>query len=229
MKKKLPVFVLGALMMFVVSCEKETEIDNKEELETENTDTLLVEAVDLGLSVKWASHNVGAKSPEDYGGYYAWGETEEKSEYTVDNYKYGKDLDGNGELAVSEVDMAPNISGTSYDVAHVKLGNGWRMPTEDEILELCNKCSWEDVEVNGVRGKKIIGPNGASVFLPAARFREGDGYDNRDGWGRYWSGTLSWVYEDSYLPVGFFFTPHSATCHSFYSFHLGLTVRPVKE
>ena len=89
MKKMFPVFALGALMMFVVSCEKDTEFENKEEPGTENTDTFLVEAVDLGLSVKWASCNVGADSPEDSGSYYAWGEIEEKSDYCWGNYEFG--------------------------------------------------------------------------------------------------------------------------------------------
>lgn len=177
MKKMFPVFALGALMLFVVSCEKETDgIDNKEEQGTENADTFFVEAIDLGLSVKWAEHNVGANKPEEYGNYYAWGEIEETS-----THKYWNDKNGNGYADSDEYEnIGTNISGTSYDVAHVKWGDGWRMPTIEEIKELCDKCSWRWTTVNGVNGQRVIGPSGDSIFLPAA-------HDYR---GFCWSGTL---------------------------------------
>ena len=82
------------------------------------------EAVDLGLSVKWAPWNVGASTPEEYGGYYAWGETVEKATYNESSYQYYKN-DG-------YVDIGSEISGTPYDVAHVKWGGDWRMPTNEE-------------------------------------------------------------------------------------------------
>lgn len=122
------------------------------------------EMIDLGLSVKWASHNVGASSPEGFGGYYAWGETEEKSYYESNTYKYYQ----NG----SYVNIGNNISGTQYDVAHVKWGGSWRMPTLDEIIELVNKCSWKWTTYNGVKGQLVTGPNGNSIFLPAAGVRQ---------------------------------------------------------
>ena len=84
-------------------------------------------AIDLGLSVKWASYNVGASSPEGYGGYYAWGELEEKSGYYWDNYQYWDDNSNDW------IYIGSNISGTDYDVAHVKWGDNWRMPTFVEI------------------------------------------------------------------------------------------------
>lgn len=232
--------MVGALLMPMVACEElfeeKTETENEvvgdtiEVIEMEECiDTCHVHAIDLGLSVKWACCNVGAKSPEEFGEYYAWGETVEKDEYTIENYKCGKDLDGNCELDESEVNIGPNISGTSYDAAHVKWGDGWRMPTENEILELCTKCSWEDAELNGVRGRKVVGPNGACIFLPATRFRIEDGYDSRNGGGSYWSGTLGLVYKDIYLPAGFYFEAGGLGGHSFYDFYLGVTIRPVKE
>ena len=150
------------------------------------------EAVDLGLSVKWATCNVGASSPEEYGGYYAWGETEEKSDYDEDTYKYCSDKDGDGYWGWDEyTNIGSNISGTSYDVAHVKWGGGWRMPTLDEIIELCNECSWEWTTVNGVNGQKVTGPNGNSIFLPAAGNRYGTELIGRGSNGDYWCGTLS--------------------------------------
>ena len=87
-----------------------------------------IEAVDLGLSVKWASCNFAAGAPEDFGGYYAWGEMKEKDNCAMDTYLYFS----NGEW----VNIGSSISGTEYDIAHVKWGNGWRMPTQKEFEEL---------------------------------------------------------------------------------------------
>ena len=132
--------------------------------------------VDLGLSVMWANCNVGAVLPEDYGGYYSWGETEEKVDYTWKKYKYvGKDL-------------GPSISGTSYDVAHVRWGDSWRMPTMEEMDELCENCTWKWMVRNGVNGQRITGPNGNSIFLPAAGYR-GTYMSSLGTYGNYWSGT----------------------------------------
>ncbi len=118
-------------------------------------------AIDLGLpsGTKWASCNVGATKPEEYGGYYAWGETEEKEVYSDDTYKYYQ----NG----SYVNLG-DISGTEYDVAHVKWGGDWVMPTMDDIKELLNYCTSEWTTINGVNGRKFTGPNSNSIFLPAA-------------------------------------------------------------
>lgn len=120
----------------------------------------IAEAVDLGLSVKWASHNVGATKPEEYGGYYAWGEIEEKDVYALQNYEYVNS-------ALRFEDIGENISGTKYDVAHVKWGNGWRMPTEAEVMELVS-CRYERIDVNGVECLKFIGDNGNYIILPKA-------------------------------------------------------------
>ena len=223
MKKKYSVFALGALMMFVVSCEKGTDgIDNKEEQGTENTDTFFVEAIDLGLSVKWASCNVGA-SAEDYGGYYGWGEVEETS-----TYKYWNDRNGNGYADSDEYeDIGANISGTSYDVAHVKWGDGWRMPTLDEIKELCNSCSWEWTALNGVNGYRITGPNGNSIFLPAAGYRYGADIYNTGNRGLYWSSSL---YSNlSYYAYDLYFDDSNYGCYSCYIRADGRSVRPVSK
>lgn len=187
------------------------------------------EAVDLGLSVKWASCNVGAESPEDYGGYYAWGETKEKSNYTASTYKYARDLDGDGEYHDNEsnwINIGSNISGTSYDVAHVKWGGSWRMPTLSEIQELCNKCSWEWTSVNGVSGRKVTGPNGNSIFLPAAGYRYGTEVDDRGSLGYCWSGTLN--EDDSGFAYGLHFS--SGNHYRNYTDRVsGHTVRPVTK
>lgn len=163
------------------------------------------EAVDLGLSVKWANCNVGAKSPEEYGGYYAWGETEEKGNYAETSYKYFRDLDGDGDYYDDDenwINIGSCISGTSYDVARVKCGGGWRMPTLDEIKELFDKCSWQWATVNGKDGQKVTGPNGNFIFLPAAGFRDDTNFAGRGSYGYYWSGTL--------------YEKYSHSAHSFY-------------
>ncbi len=139
-----------------------------------------IKIVDLGLSVKWADRNVGANYPEEYGGYYAWGEIEEKSEYSKETYRY---YDSN----MGYMNIGTNISGTQYDVAYVKWGNNWRMPTQDELNELCNKCSWEYSTYNGVEGQLVTGPNGNSIFLPNAGLNK----QMVGSMGYYWSATLS--------------------------------------
>lgn len=142
------------------------------------------EYVDLGLpsGLKWATCNVGASKPEEYGGYYAWGETEEKNDYSSDTYKYYDSSTG-------YVDIGSNISGTQYDVAHVKWGSSWRMPTESEIQELVNNCTWKWATYNGVNGQLITGSNGNSIFLPAAEYRFGTDFSNLNTGGHCWSAT----------------------------------------
>ena len=175
--KKYLLLISFFLCCFLVSCDKHPV------------------AVDLGLpsGTKWASCNVGATAPEEHGGYYAWGETEEKSVYPFETYKYC-----NGSYDT----MTKYCTSSSYgivdnktilepcdDVATVKWGGAWRMPTFDEFKELEDKCTWEWTTLNGVYGYQVTGPNGNSIFLPAA----GDRYDSevyKCSLGYYWSSTL---------------------------------------
>ncbi len=196
--------------------EKPQLVDNKQTRKI-GDEGKVAEAVDLGLSVKWASWNVGASKPEDYGGYYAWGEIEEKDEYDWSTYKYvrndidddywddntnafvykyqriGKQVDDeNGIVDIS-------ICSSSYDVAHVKWGGNWRMPTKNEISELEEKCKKERSSMNGVEGWYFTGPNGNRIFLPSAGERDGNttSYDMKDWKGAacmYWSGDLITLY-----------------------------------
>lgn len=139
-------------------------------------------AVDLGLSVKWATYNVGATSPEEYGDYYAWGEVETKIDYTEENYKFSK-KDEYGFYEYELPEGLTDISGTKYDAATANWGNGWRMPTKLELIELEDKTTVVWTNYNGVDGIRIIGPNGNSIFLPSAGFRDEYG---RGGYGCYW-------------------------------------------
>jgi hypothetical protein len=111
--------------------------------------------VDLGLSVKWAPFNVGASSSGSTGGYYCWGEVNEKQYSHVYNYKYYDPL------IDSYVELPDHISGTDYDVAKVLWGNGWRLPTQAEFQELIDKCTW----TASTNGYTVTGPNGNSIFL----------------------------------------------------------------
>lgn len=123
--------------------------------------------VDLGLpsGTLWAKYNIGATSPEEYGGYYAWGEVTPKQKYTASNYlHYTKD---NGEYSGSFI--GNDISGTEYDAAHVNWGNGARMPNKLEAEELIKYCNWQSYTYNSVSGCLITGPNNNSIFLPFAR------------------------------------------------------------
>ena len=143
--------------------------------------------IDLGLpsGTKWACCNVDAKKPEEYGGYYAWGETTTKNEYSWDTYKFC-----NGSANTCH-DLGSNICGTQYDVAHVKWGGSWQLPTLDQLMELVDNCRSEWTTVNGVIGRSFIGFNGASIFLPAGGNSGETGKELVGSLGNYDSGTLS--------------------------------------
>lgn len=128
------------------------------------TGTPPLEAVDLGLSVKWASANVGAMRPEDYGYFFAWGETKPKTEFSLANYKYydaATDSITKYNAADGLVTLSPDD-----DAATANFGEDWRMPTFDETKELINNCTWKEATLNGVDGYTVTGPNGNSIFLP---------------------------------------------------------------
>ena len=187
--------------------------------------------VDLGLSVKWASYNVGATSPEDYGHYFAWGETSPKEEYTEDNcptYRPSSELQSQG-----YIDENGNLT-PQYDAATANWGGVWRMPTYVECNELLNNCTWEWTTHNGVKGYKVTGPNGNSIFLPAAGSCCGSSINYLAGsYGEYWNsyGPYESSHPDGntyYLAYGFDF---NSDRHSMDTDHLyyGKSVRPVGE
>lgn len=210
------------------------------------------EAVDLGLSVKWAKCNVGANSPEEYGEYFAWGEIEPKETYSMRNYKFYidysntyEDADGfevvekydgytkYGELVYSNnmtgekiIDDGRTILEREDDAAYMNWGGKWRMPTEEELEELDNKCEWKWATLKGVTGYKVVGPNGNYIFLPAAGYRGYSGL-NGEGWnGYYWSSTLSsGSASDAYH---LFFSGYNHYVYGDFRSN-GYTVRPVSE
>ena len=177
---------------------------------TENELSIEHEYVDLGLSVKWATVNVGAAKPEDYGAYYAWGEIEPKDNYWWSNYKWHASVD-----SLYAIKFSKYISNSDYgtiddrvtldsedDVAHIKWGGSWRMPTKEELNELHNNCTWTwynsgNSEFGGVAGYKVISNIGGYtdrfIFLPCAGVYHNYGTLNTgvDYYGYYWSSTLS--------------------------------------
>ena len=149
------------------------------------------EWVDLGLSVKWATCNVGASSPSDYGGYYAWGETSTKSRYDWDNCFDCLDSTGDS-WGTYKIGGQTRITPSSgHDTARENWGGTWRMPTDAENEELCSKCKWTWTSKNGHNGFTVTGPNGNSIFLPAAGCRNGADSDYVGEVGLYWLSTLN--------------------------------------
>ncbi|MBR5404040.1 MAG: Ig-like domain-containing protein [Bacteroidales bacterium] len=141
------------------------------------------EVVDLGLpsGLKWRSMNVGASKPEDYGDYFAWGETSPKSSYTSSNYKYkSSDIYGDGIGKVGKTLIAED------DAATVNVGSDWRTPKFSEWKELKEKCTWTWTTRNGVKGMQVTGPSGKSIFLPAGGCY-GSSVTYRGTQGHYWS------------------------------------------
>ncbi|MDO5342671.1 MAG: hypothetical protein Q4F69_09505 [Bacteroidia bacterium] len=152
--------------------------------------------VDLGLpsGLLWATCNVGADKPEDYGDYFAWGETTTKSTYNWSTYKWcNGDYDNltkyNTDSDYGTVDNK-TVLDPEDDAAHVKWGGAWRMPTKTEMKELKDNCTSEWTTQNGVNGRKFTGPNGESIFLPAAGYYYGGSLYNAGSYGDYWSSSL---------------------------------------
>ena len=176
------------------------------------------EWVDLGLSVKWATCNVGASRPGDYGKYYAWGDTRTKSTYT----------DNNSDSYGSSDSKWKNIGGKpSYDAARASWGGDWRLPTEKEFEELCEHCTWEWTTQNGHNGYKVTSKkNGQSIFLPAAGWRYGADENGVGSNGFYWSSTPYEDNADCAYGLGFGEVRHGV---SWGGRSYGFSVRPVLE
>lgn len=179
-------------------------------------------AIDLGLSVKWAACNLGATAPEEYGQYFAWAEISEKKEYTWSNCKYCSDDYG---YEFTKYTGKTDVLQNSDDAANVLLGDGWRIPTAEEFEELINKCKWTLETVGGHSGYTVTGPNGNSIFLPFAGFKNEDGFLESGKGGYYWSANI-YEYHNS-LADDLEITP-SVTIVGYFDRCNGQTIRPVK-
>ena len=164
------------------------------------------EYVDLGLSVMWATCNIGADSPEEYGNYYAWGETATKSEYRQDNcYRWG-----GSDLTFSD------------DAAYVNWGGNWRIPTKAEFEELRDRCSWDYMKISGTPGFNVTGPNGSSIFLPYAGNKQYD-QSNKVGEAGYYMSKSS---DESYYAYCLYIDAGTVEVDS-YTLYFGRSVRAV--
>ena len=189
------------------------------------------EYVDLGLpsGTLWATCNVGANKPEEYGDYFAWGETEPKITYDWSTYRYCNGryytlTKYNNNSSYGTVDNKTTLD-LSDDAARANWGGSWRMPTNAEQKELLTKCTWTWTTQNGVKGYKVTSEsNGNSIFLPAAGYRDDSSLDDAGSSGLYWSSSLGTDY------------PHNAWYVAFYSDYVGrysyrrycgFSVRPV--
>lgn len=179
--------------------------------------------IDLGLpsGTKWACCNVGAESPEGFGGYYAWGEVEEKDVYDESTYIFG-----HGGSGGPNSDREINISATGFDVAYKEWGHTWSMPSSAQVEELLACCTSEWTTLNSVAGRRFHGDNGNSIFLPAAGMRMGEGlcYDGISGF--YWSSTLTLFPKEKTNSLSF---DIEKCTHSSELAHHGLSVRPVSR
>lgn len=145
--------------------------------------------VDLGLSVKWASKNMGSETASDKGYYYQWGALTGSTACSWDNYfdnPYGESGDWVGCTKVTD-----DIVSTSYDVVSHYYNGSARMPSADEMQELVDKCTWTWTTLDGVSGYEVTGPNGATIFLPATGQIDGSGVSNAEQYGGYWSGSIA--------------------------------------
>ena len=191
-------------------------------------------AVDLGLSVYWGTTNIGASKPEDYGDYYAWGETEPKESYSWSTYKYGTSSSGpffkyNTSDSYGTVDNKTVLE-PEDDVASVKLGGEWRMPTDAEWTELRTKCTWTwttNYNGTGVKGQIVTATNGNSIFLPAAGYRRDTKLYDTGSYGYYWSSSLN----TDKPSIAWYVNFNSGTVRrSDYGYRsYGQSVRPVSE
>ena len=200
----------------------------EEEDDTAGETSEAAEAVDLGVSVRWATCNVGAtnKKPSAFGNYYAWGESEPKSTYTLDNYIFVDPTD------LSSISYIGNELPENYDVACKRWGGKWRMPTDDEWNELRLECTWEWTTVDGVNGYKVYGKGDYSdnyIFLPAAGFKATfSTYENEKGY--YWSSSLFSNQDKIYYNIDAWYLSFSIGDRmvSYIDRFNGYTVRPVK-
>ena len=193
MKRSLLILALGLLPLCAGAQEPDT-----------------TRVVDLGLSVCWAGYNLGARAPQEYGDYYAWGETQTKAVYDLDTYKYCK---GSYESLTKycfqpeygQVDGLLELE-PADDAAYVCWGEGWRMPSREQLLELITRCKWRGIEYKGVNGFLITGPSGRSIFLPKAGGMDGAKKVLENNYGFYCSRSLdrlsSTAAEGTYVLAG---------------------------
>ena len=186
--------------------------------------------IDLGLpyGTLWATTNIGASNPEDYGDYFAWGETTTKSTYLWSTYKHGNGSDSDVSKKYNKSDGRTKLERID-DVAYKNWGSDWCMPTQVQFQELKDKCTWTRTTLNGKKGYNVKGPNGKSIFLPAAGYK--GCYEKttsfRGSNGYYWSSSLYTDDPGAAYQLRFFSSYISPFNNRFVRY-CGLSVRPVR-
>ena len=196
--------------------------------------------VDLGLSVKWATMNIGARKPGDFGDYFAWGATEPQDVYDWAHTPYQTQNDATSSSSVrftkysgtgtyrdenaSDEDALKTVLDPEDDAAHVNWGSAWRMPTKEEFDELVSNCTWQWTEMYGEKGYKVRSrKNSNYIFLPAAGYASKDNLYTTVDEGRYWSSSL-----DSSKHGGYSLYSYSRMYRVMsYDRNYGYTIRPV--
>ncbi len=236
MKKNFSFLICGVMLVCLSSCYR-NEPEDPTNGSDNNGGTVQngpKEVVDLGLpsGTLWATCNVGATSPEDYGAYFAWGEIEPKSYYDWSTYKYGSDYDELTKYCTKSyygtVDNKTTLDATD-DAAIAHWGGDWRMPTKAELQELVSECIWtwtDNYNNTGVAGRIVKGKNGNSIFLPAAGSRNDSSPDDAGSSGYYWSSSL-----DDFCPSDAYYLNFSSDDYDWYRYgytrYSGRSVRPV--
>ena len=227
--KKMMQWVLAATTILLVSCEKDNPVNDNP-----FNDAYNYNAVDMGLSVKWADANLGATSPEGYGDFYAWGETEAKENYSWSTYKWGSSSTSltkyNTHGSYGTVDNITVLE-SADDVATAMLGGKWRMPTIGEVNELVSTRSnesykWEWKSINGHSGWFVTYlVNNNSIFLPAAGYRIDGGLRYEGTMGGYWSSSLDADHSDCAYCI--ILNPSTISSGGMISRCCGYSIRPV--
>lgn len=187
--------------------------------------------IDLGLpsGKGWACCNVCATSPEDFGGFFAYGEYWEKASYMKENYTYYENL-GYGYSIWTNIGTRTDISGSAgYDVAYKVMGKDWRMPTKAECQELVDSCTWEWTSIYGNNGYKVIGPNGKYIFLPAAGFKSSTNHNKSGERGIYRSSMWTMINGEASTSYAIDFTKDGVQVNNLGYRANGQTVRPISS
>ena len=225
--------LLGMLILLIHSTDSHQNKPILKERKVRSKETGVVkdtlnghEWVDLGLpsGTKWATYNVGAARPEEFGDYYAWGETETKEEYIdINSLTHRKDfkwlvkngiIDEDGELT------------KDHDAATLIWGEPWRLPTEEEFGELIDLCTWEFTVSNEVNGYLVTGPNDQTIFIVAAGFKQGGAPEYIGEYGDYWSSTVVKELIGASCSLGYGPTSYGRRR---YARFVGRTLRPVTD
>ena len=226
--KNMILIMIAIIGFCLISCDKDDVVDSSDDKRLENTvniedlcpDSHHPHIIDMGNAGKWSCCNVGASAPWEYGGYYAWGETKEKQHYDYNNYIHSEGIQD------TYHDLGKDIAGTEYDVAYVRWGGDWRMPSLLQLYHLC-ECTGETAILNGVRGAKFTSTNGNSIFLPTAgggEYKPSVSVFN----GFYWSSTVSSNNIELANGLKLFYTNQGLSSYTSASYRIrGYPVRPV--